>query len=394
MRRFLVIISLQAYAVLLALYQGLASVRTDEAKYLLDIPYPHPPLMRVLMHVTEQFPLQEFFWRITLATLMVQSVWIVVSLVKKWAPEKRLTLCGLWLFSSAILFQAGSIMMAPITALQGLLFVWILLRKGDQKAYQGKAGWVALLWLGSLFTAYQSVLYGPIVLAIFIRRRVHFLHTIVAIGVPIVLVAMYIAVNPLAAASLINAGGQNIHMPFLDTAQLVLGSWLWSGSVVLSLLGLVGMIRAKQWALLGSTALVFGFLFTSYRPYYAVLFLPLLVGGVLVTPSVLKRSATLLALQIVVMVWIFAHTQLSFYPSPARTVMQQLNQLPHDGVVLVSGTFGHQWQYESSSPLYRYSAVLLSKAKAVVCLDSCPGVRLYGFYPIENTATEVWVRQQ
>jgi len=85
---------------------------------------------------------------------------------------------------------------------------------------------------------------------------------------------------------------------------------------------------------------------------------------------------------------------LSFYPSPARTVMQQLNQLPHDGVVLVSGTFGHQWQYESSSPLYRYSPVLLSKAKAVVCLDSCPGVRLYGFYPIENTATEVWVRQQ
>ena len=173
---------------------------------------------------------------------------------------------------------------------------------------------------------------------------------------------------------------------------MVLGSWLTSGSVVLSIAGVVGIVRSKNYALLGSIALVFLFLMTSFRGYYAILFLPLLIGGVIAYPAVLKKSASLLALQIVVSVWMFAHASLAFYPSPARTVMTMVNQLQSEGIVLISGSFGHEWQYESEGTVMRYTPSLLSKAKAVVCLDACPGVSGYGFYQIENTAQEVWVR--
>ncbi|MBT7337991.1 hypothetical protein HN801_04790, partial [Candidatus Peregrinibacteria bacterium] len=69
-----------------------------------------------------------------------------------------------------------------------------------------------------------------------------------------------------------------------------------------------------------------------------------------------------------------------------------VNQLQSEGIVLISGSFGHEWQYESEGTVMRYTPSLLSKAKAVVCLDACPGVSGYGFYQIENTAQEVWVR--
>jgi len=393
MQRILTIIGLQAYAVLLALYQGLGSVRTDEAKYLLDIPYPHPPLVRFIIDLTEPLGYQEMLWRLLLATVLVQSVWIVLHMARTFSREYFLTIGGLWIFSAAIIFQSGSIMMAPITAIQGLLFVWTLYEVENGKWKVESAVWIAFLWLISLFTAYQALLYAPIVLAIFLRLKVPFTKIVLAIGLPILLVALYITTNPLALASFISAGGQNTHVPFLDVIQSVLGSWLWAGSGVLSIIGLIGMIRSKNNALLGSFVLVFLFLLVSYRSYYAILFTPLLVGGVLFYPAVLKRSATLLALHIVISVWIFAQTTLSFSPSVARMVMQRLSDVPVQGVVLVHGSFGHEWQYESTSPVMRYAPTLLSQAKAVVCLERCIGIQKYNFFQIGNIGQEVWVRK-
>ena len=393
MQRFLSIIGLQAYAVLLALYQGLGSVRTDEAKYLLDIPYPHPPLARFIIDLTESFDHQEMLWRILLATLLVQCVWIVVHMARGLSREYILTIAGLWIFSASVLFQSGSIMMAPITAVQGLLFVWTLyeVQSGKWKVQSGVL--IACLWLASLFTAYQAVLYAPIVLAIFLRLKVPLTKIIFAMGIPVVLVLLYTVTNPLALASFLNAGGQNMQVPFLDTVQNVLGAWLWAGSGVLSVIGVIGMIRSKHFALIGSFVLVFLFLLTSYRPYYAVLFTPLLIGGVVLHPSVLRKSATLLALHIVISVWIFAQTTLSFAPSVARTVMQSIEDVPVSGSVLINGSFGHEWQYESTSPVMRYSPALLSKAKAVVCLESCIGIQKYHFFQVGNIGQEVWVRK-
>ena len=396
MRRFLIIVGIEAYAVLLALYRSLGAVHTDEAKYLLDIPYPHPPLARHLIHLTEALPHQEMMWRIIFATLLVQAVWIVARMAKNMSPENRLTLCGLWMFSAAVLFQSGTIMMAVLTAIQGLVFVWLLLLEEKPKNKNQKpkyVGWIALFWLASLFTAYQAVLYLPIVIAIFWKAKIHPLKGVLAIGIPLVLTALYVASNPLAAASFSNAGGQNVGQPLIDLLQVTVLAWLWAGSVVLSVIGVVGMCKAKHLPLVLSFLLVCAFHVTSYRVYYPVMFLPLLVGGVVVYPHVLKRSAFLLAMQIVIAVYVFAHTQLDFYETGARTVMRQLNQLPNNGAVLIAGGFGHSWQYESRSPILRYRPALLSKAKAVVCLEACPEVSRYGFYQIENIGPEVWVRK-
>ena len=389
MRRLLIIIGIEGYAVLLALYRGLGSVHTDEAKYLLNIPYPHPPLARAVMNMTEALPYQEMFWRIVFATLLTQAVWLVARMAKQFTPEDRLTLCGLWIFCASVLFQSGTVMMAVLTAMQGLVFVWLLLRGGNERYL----GWIALFWLASLFTAYQAVLYLPIVIAIFWKAKTNPIHSALAIGIPLVLVAMYVASNPLAAASFINAGEQNVGQPLIDLLRISTVSWLWAGSVILSVVGHLGMLKSKQWSLILSIILVFAFHVTSYRMYYPVLFLPLLVGGVVAYPRVLRNSALLLAMQIIVATYVFAHSELSFYETGARTAMRQVNQLPNKGIVLISGSFGHGWQYESNSPVLRYRPSLLSKAKAVVCLEECLGVSSYGFYQIENIPQEVWVRK-
>lgn len=404
MQRLLILIGIEGYAVLLALFRSLGAVHTDEAKYLLNIPYPHPPLAREILHFTEMVPHQEMMWRVIFASLLVQSVWMVARMAKGFSTEDRLTLCGLWLFCASVLFQSGTVMMAVLTAVQGMVFVYLLMEMHCTSNVQGLTsgkhktldirrlpGWIALFWLMSLFTAYQAVLYLPIVIAIFWKSKTSVVRSALAIGIPLALLVLYVASNPLAAASFIAAGEQNTGQPLVDLLQITATSWLWAGSGVLSIVGLLGMINAKHWPLLLSFVLVCAFHVTSYREYYPVLFLPLLVGGVIASPRVLKRSSTLLAMQIVIAVYVFAHTQLALYETNARAVMRQVNQLPSEGVVLISGSFSHSWQYESTSPILRYRPSLLSKAKAVVCLDACPGVSDYGFYQIQNIGQEVWV---
>ena len=70
MQRILIILLLEGYAILLAGMQGVAGVRTDEAKYLLNIPYPHPPFARWIIGQTEWMTYQEMFWRIVFATIL------------------------------------------------------------------------------------------------------------------------------------------------------------------------------------------------------------------------------------------------------------------------------------------------------------------------------------
>ena len=218
--RVLTFVFLEALAVLLALYQGLSGVQTDEAKYLLNIPYPHPPLVRSLFELLEVVPQQELIIRILMASLLVQAVWLVGALAHRLSVEKRVTLCGLWLFSASVLFQAGTVMMAPLTALQGLLFLWFFFHEDAARRY---GGWVALLWLASLFTAYQAILYAPIVLYIFWRNpSLNIAHKTAAVCIPVLLVLLYILSNPLAIASFTNAGGQNVALPLAVIGDQIL----------------------------------------------------------------------------------------------------------------------------------------------------------------------------
>ncbi len=169
MRRLSTIIGLELYAFALAWMQALGGVRTDEAKYLLNIPYPHPPLARWILSQTEALPFQEMFWRTVFATLVVQAAWLVWTMAPDLPRRTRLAMCGCWLIAAAVVLQAGSIMMAPLNALQGLFFVWLYLRRDIDLSRS--LGWLCLLWFASLFTAYQAVLFLPVVIAVVYRTR-------------------------------------------------------------------------------------------------------------------------------------------------------------------------------------------------------------------------------
>lgn len=392
-RRYLLLLFLQAYAILLALVQSLGGVRTDEAKYLLNIPYPHPPALRFVMGLTESMPFQELFWRLILATALVHAVWFVWDMARGLTAEKRLTLCALWLSAGGLLFQAGTVMMAPVTALQGLVFVWLLF-SGQRSSNSGRTGWIALFWLASLFTAYQAVLFLPLIPPVLRKYGLTWTQAMIATCVPVALLVMYVGASPLAALSFLQAGDVNSAVSGEGIFNAILKAWLIAGSGVLSVIGTYGIVRSKNIPLLLSFILLCIFLSVSFKDYYAVIFLPLFIGGAVAYSPTLHRSHGILAVQLVCAVVLFAQTPLTPPGStPARRVMGLLSGISGDGAVLIHGSFGHEWQYESTSPILRYRPALLSKAKAVVCLLSCPEVAHYGFYQVLNIGEEVWVRK-
>jgi len=133
-------------------------VRTDEAKYLLSIPYPHPPLIRSLMAWTASMPAHEFFWRFLITSIVVQTAWIIFDLGDVLTKPRQYALAAVWLFSAAVFLQGGTIVLAVLAGVYGMIFVWFSLHP---KAPTMPA-LIALLWLASLFTVYQSVLYAPL----------------------------------------------------------------------------------------------------------------------------------------------------------------------------------------------------------------------------------------
>jgi len=134
MRPFLIALGLQAYAVFLAVTQWKIGLRTDEAKYILDIPYPHPPLVRFVLHATDSVFFAEFFWRLFIATLIVQAVWMLVSVARRIDVRTVPLVVALWLCSPALLLQGGTIMIAVFTAIQmlGLLILSLLARRSPR----------------------------------------------------------------------------------------------------------------------------------------------------------------------------------------------------------------------------------------------------------------------
>src|SRR3989338_1752916 len=168
------VIGLELLAILLAWLQSLGGVRTDEAKMLLNIPYPHPPLLRWIVSQTEALPFQEMLWRVLLASIVVQAVWLVWDMGRDLPRGARMVAAGAWLLSAAVLAQAGSITTALVTAVWGLVFCWFFVRlELETPSPRGREyiPWVTLLWLFSLFTAYQAVLYVPILIAVILRLR-------------------------------------------------------------------------------------------------------------------------------------------------------------------------------------------------------------------------------
>lgn len=390
MRRLISFIGLQAYALTLAWWQFSIGVRTDEAKYLLDIPYPHPPFARWTINLTEQWSGHELFWRIVFATLLVQAVWLVIDLVRDLRPFQRAATVIAYLSSAAVLYQAGTVMMAPLTALQMLVFVWLLLRGKDNSAH---AALIGLFWLASLFTAYQAVLFAPLVAAVVLALRIPLWKKGMLFAAPVALLALYTLTNPLALASMVNHGAKDASqtLPFHLTETL----WIWAigGSGLYSILGTAGLIMKPRWGIIGSFVLVTAYIFLSRYDYYAILFTPLLASGFTVFMMRFPRLALPVALLLPV------GTLLILHGRPPQTVSAHLPQQVLEsagdiqGDILISGSFGHEWQFATSSLIKRYDETLLPQAGLVVCLAACPDMtRQPQWMQLPALPVDVWMK--
>lgn len=337
-------------------------------------------------------PGQEVLWRFIFATLLLQALWLVISFLPERESSQRFALGALWLFSAAVITLAGQILMAPVTALFALVFCWLLLKGED---LEDMAGWIALLWLASLFTAYQAILSLPIVFVIFWRMKLPLRKRLLCIGVPVVLLALYTATNPLTVASMLTAGEQNAVTGTMFDALRGVG-WLWivGGSAVLSVLGTIGIIASRRWSLLLSLLLVAAFIAVSFRPYYCILFTPLFIAGIAAESRLLKWPGVTAIATLLCAFLIIPFALVPFEHSPARVTMQALiEQGIDEGTVLIAGPFGHEWQYESPFIVRAFTPRAIDSARVVVCLADCPEIRYRKRWrPMAGVPVEVWVK--
>ncbi|PIR53625.1 hypothetical protein COU76_00170 [Candidatus Peregrinibacteria bacterium CG10_big_fil_rev_8_21_14_0_10_49_10] len=386
MQRLFVTFVLELYAIALAMLQAGGGVQSDEAKYLLNIPYPHPPAVRWVLAQFDAWHYQETFVRVLFATLMVQAVWLVWDMVKELPVQRRYDLAVLWLFSGGVILQAGTVMMAPLTALQALVFLWMAQRRTTPQT-------IGLFWLFSLFTAYQAVLFLPLAYVCLQRQGISRTQIGLYLGAPIILLALYTLVNPLIPASMVVHSSRDLHSSLPNRLMATGRLWLIGGSVFLSLFGTWGMFASRRWELITSFFLVCAYIALSRYDYYAVLFLPLFVAGVTARPKVITfPRMTLFFTAIVGM-----HLSVSAFEGPrpviAREVIRSLSDTAMQGTLLVEGSFGHQWQYESPYPVRAFLPGLLEEAGAVVCLTECPEWNRSG-WKVLQFEPEVWVREK
>lgn len=378
----------------LALLHAWQGVTTDEAKYLLDIPYPHPPFARFILSFASFVGGHEIFWRIVLAILLLQGAWIARSLAPARDRTAAFLLFTLWVLSTAVFVWAGAVLIAPLTALQMLVFCYWLLKGEDLERI---AGWMALLWTVSLFTAYQAILFLPVVAVVFWRMRLPVWQRLIALAGPVLLLALYTITNPLAVASMITAGGQNLGAG--DLLAALRGTlWLWTlgGSFVLSILGTAGMFAGRRLALIASLFLVCAFVFLSFRPYYAVLFTPLFLAGLASSPVLMRRTGTTLLLTLLCALFLVPTAFPKTTSSPVSAVYAATQQagIPKGATAIIAGPFGHEWQY---GPYIVHRMVphsqLLDSARVAVCITECPAIRgRAGWEQLKDTPVETWVR--
>ena len=387
MRRLIVAVGIQTYALALAFVHMLNGVRTDEAKYLLNIPYPHPPLVRTLLGFFDGWQWQEHGARLLFATLMAHAVWIVWDMGRSLRVSVRCALCVLWLGSAAFVLQAGTVMMAPITALQALLFLWIL--SLPQQRLPSSAG-IGLLWIVTLCTALQGALLLPLVVAALRLRGASWKAVAWYAGAPIVAIVFYALGNPLVLASFGLQAGKDAGSTFMERGQGMLWILVLAGSGIGSIVGIAGLLLKRHWMILASFALFAAYVFLGKFDYYAIFFLPFFITGA----KHLWRRMPVLAVPSAVLILVCTVLLIAFRTplltprSPAHYVLHQLDA----GMILLKGSFGHEWQYEAApgQELRRYSAGLTSQADVAVCFDDCGDLEERGWVESDGGLAHTW----
>ncbi len=408
---------LEVLALIIVNIQMLGGVRTDEAKYLLNIPYPHPPLLRWTFDAVSFLPNHEFLLRVLMATVVIQAVWFVWDMGKRLPHEHRFLLAGTWLLSAAVLLQAGTIMMAPVTAVTGIFFLWLYVRLEErllgnhvsqiaerlarkfgffQSAIHEREEWtyglIAFAWLISLFATYHAAFFLPIVIALYAPSSLSTAKKILYIFAPLLLLTLYTLTNPFIVGTL----GTGKPLAYDVRLFMLLRVWFIGGSALAAIVGLYGILKSQRPALIASFLIFSAFCFFTFNhDYYAILFTPFFVEGM---RRVLLRTKHLPFASLLALFACAAVIVALFFPprhtSIARSAMQQTNALSGTGYVMIHGDFGHEWQYESSVPLRRYVFANLSGAKAVVCLEACdPPLPGETWRVVNGEGAEVWIRK-
>lgn len=394
MRKVIAAIALEFYALCLAGLQLWGGVRSDEATYLLNIPYAHPPLLRWMLGSTSGIPGQELFWRIASATALIQAVWVVWFMARGFLDEQRSTLVILWLTTASLVLGAGSIAVAPLSALEGLFFLLCLseFQRGWRPS-QWQAAGLACCWLVFLLTAYQAVVFLPLVAALLWQVSTTAHRRLLYIAGPMLVAFLFFLAEPRLVASALHAGiivsGTSAH-----AALGLFRAWCVGGSILLGLLGLSGMLLQKDWPLLLSTVLACLFVLASPQLSNAIVFTPLFIVGVMhFFRRIGRHPAPLIFPYIVVSLLCVTLFPPSFHPSPARAIVAAILQRGRGGDILLHGDAGHEWEYESPFPIRTFTPALLPTAQAVVCTSACPAMEQeHGWTRLPSVAVETWVR--
>lgn len=389
-----VTVLLETYAMVLAWLHSLSGVQTDEAKYLLNIPYPHPPLVRSILGFADGWPMQEMFWRVIFASLLIQSVWFLWGMTRGMQSTTRLFACSLWLLSPSLFLQAGTVMLAPITALQGLLFLWLLHRQRQGSDVLPET--TGFLWAVTLLTAYQGVLFLPLVIALLRRMHAPRWRRLLSLVLPLLLLALVTMRNPLAIATMLIHRSDGAAVSFLEHLQGTVQLWFMAGAGIVSILGVIGILLSRRWELVATFLLVALFILESVPyPFYAILFVPLLIEGMREVFLLFDGTKVIAGVAILLVLgWLLLKpwNSIDTKPSLARETFLAIAQKIHEGSVAIAGPFGHQWQYESMHPIERYRPEHTEDIVAIICLEQCQAPAGEEWRRLPELPIPVWVR--
>ena len=371
MRR-LILFSSVLLALLLSIYHVQLGVHTDEAKYLLGIPYPHPPLFQFLLSSIDGWAFQEQFLRLLFAFALLSGSWIVWQLSDARYGKARFILVMSYFLAPSVLLYSGTVFMSVLTSIEFLLFLYLY----DKSQKQPGAAWIpcvtGFLWLVTLSTALQGVLIAPLVFVI-LRRTLPGAKGMLIWLLPILVFFAMLGANPLSLASFAVNPGHLFSTQWRDFIGEALKVWLVAGGF-LSILGTFALLLRRDIPVLLSFAILCGYILASPQPYYAVLPVPFLVFGCTRILDILEKYQRIFSCITVCSTLIILY---HFAPSTSefrvRSFLGHLpaNVLQSSGVLMISGYFGHDWQYESSLPVRKFSQSALNDAIAVICIDHC-----------------------
>ncbi|MDD5055185.1 MAG: hypothetical protein PHZ00_02860 [Candidatus Peribacteraceae bacterium] len=399
MRRTILVIGIfELIALGIALLGMRMGLQSDEAKYLLEVPFSLPHAIRWFLSFGASLTFHEFLMRFVLASIAVQAGWLLWDLGTVLPLERQMALVGTWLLSAALIMQGGTLLPVTMTTVCGLAFVWVALHPEGTGHCRGPC--VGLLWLLSLFISYQCLLYAPLVWSGLRSNRAHLRESVLYFTIPVLLLGIYLLGYPLAVAGMPQIPTQD--MP-LETGQrflLAMKIFLFAGGYVTSVVGLWGILTGGRRDLFLSLILILTFILLFPRQHHAVLLLPLLTGGFFLLfcrRKVPPRGFLLLQTVATIIVIIIHPPKKSL--NIARETMAALHaQGITTGMILIDGAYGHEWQYESRQPIRTFSqelrASIEEQAAVFICTKkSCEDDRNFDLWTKRISAPlEVWTK--